>query len=71
MAMLMSTNAMKSSNSNMDLASLLTLNTASAECEDESVLYDCLRNPGYVCIFMNPTDPDLDCETPEGWAWWA
>ncbi len=66
MALFLSTNTINTND--VDLASLMSMNTANAECEG---LNDCLRNPGYVCILLHPTDPTLDCETPEGWAWFA
>ena len=61
MAMFFSTNAISNSNGNLDLASLLNMNTANAECNSATFDYYCYQ--GFACILI------CDGDTTVGMGW--
>ena len=57
-AVFFNANTMNSSNNDFDLASILNMNTANAECYGT---LDCVTATT-SCILLHPTDPTQDCE---------
>ncbi len=62
MAMFFNTSAMNSSNGDLDLASLLNMNTANAECGPApSCASVCGPNPLFYCILTCELNPPVYC----------